>query len=109
MIGDKGYLSLDLKRDLVAKGMQLATPLRSNMKDNPVKEQIKLEQRLHRLIEAVNSQLSERFHLEQIRCRDFWPLTSRVHRKVLAHTLCCWLNHELGRELLQFDGLVATS
>jgi hypothetical protein len=58
------------------------------------------------LIETVNSQLTERFHFERIRCRDLWHLTSRVNRKILAHTLCCWLNHRLGRDLLQFEGLV---
>ncbi len=66
----------------------------------------KLEQRLRWLIETVNCQLSERFHFERIRCRDLWHLTSRVNRKILAHTLCCWLNHKRGRDLLQFDGLV---
>ncbi len=53
LIGDKGYLSLDLKRDRVAKRIQLVTPLRSNMKDNRSKEQIQLEQRLRRLIGTV--------------------------------------------------------
>jgi hypothetical protein len=64
-------------------------------------------QTVRRLIESVNAQLSERFHFERIRARDLWHLTSRVNRKILAHTLCCWLNRQLGRPLLQFDGLVA--
>jgi hypothetical protein len=67
---------------------------------------VKLGQRLRRLIETVNSQLAQRFHLERVRARDLWHLTSRVNRKILAHTLCCWLNRQLGRELLQFEGLV---
>jgi hypothetical protein len=107
LIGDKGYLSADLKRDLAASGIQLETPLRSNMPVTRPPEWVQLEQRLRRLIETVNSQLSERFQFERIRCRDRWHLTSRVNRKILAHTLCCWLNHMLGRDLLQFDGLVS--
>ncbi len=50
-------------------------------------ESVHLEQRLRWLIETVNSQLSERFHFERICCRDLWHLTSRVNRKILAHTL----------------------
>ena len=106
LIGDKGYLSEDLKRDLAAQGIQLETPLRNNMEDPRPAEWVQLQQRLRRLIETVNSQLSERFHFERIRCRDLWHLTSRVNRKILAHTLCCWLNCKLGRDFLQFDGLV---
>lgn len=106
LIGDKEYLNADLKRDLEALGIKLETPLRRNMPETRPLEWVHLQQRLRRLIETVNSQLSERFHFERIRCRDLWHLTSRVNRKILAHTLCCWLNHKLGRELLQFDGLV---
>lgn len=106
LIGDKGYLSADLKRDLAAQDIQLETPCRCNMQSMRPHEWVQLEQRLRRLIETVNSQLSERFHFERIRCRDPWHLTNRVNRKILAHTLCCWLNHKLGRSLLQFEGLI---
>jgi hypothetical protein len=85
---------------------QFSTPLRSNMPETRPLEWVQLEQRLRRLIETVNSQLSERFHFERVRCRDRWHLTSRVNRKILAHTLCCWLNHKRGRDLLQFNGLL---
>jgi IS5 family transposase len=106
LLGDKGYLSADLKQDLARQDIQLETPYRRNMKPVRPVESVHREQRVRRLIETVNSQLSERFHLERIRCRDLWHLTSRVNRKILAHTLCCWLNHKLGRSLLQFEGLV---
>jgi hypothetical protein len=106
LIGDKGYLSQPLQTDLKAVGITLETPLRKNMSDNRPAVTVKLGQRLRRLIETVNSQLAQRFHLELVRARDLWHLTSRVNRKILAHTLCCWLNRQMGRELLQFDGLV---
>jgi Transposase DDE domain len=106
LIGDKGYLSQPLQTDLKAVGVTLETPLRKNMPDNRPAAMVKLGQRLRRLIETVNSQLAQRFHLERVRARDLWHLTSRVNRKILAHTLCCWLNSQLGRELLQFEGLV---
>ena len=105
-MGDKGYLNTLLKQDLAQIDIELETPLRKNMKDDRPASQIRFGQKIRRLIETVNSQLSERFHFEQIRCRDIWHLNSRVNRKILAHTLCCWLNHKLGRQLLQFDGLI---
>ena len=37
-------------------------------------------------------QLVERFHLTKIRARDLWHLTSRIYRKLLAHTVALWLN-----------------
>lgn len=106
VIADKGYLSEDLAHQLAHWGLELSTPLRSNMKDSRPKAWIHLLQRLRRLIETVNSQLSERFSLERVRARDRWHLTSRVNRKLLAHTLCCFLNYQLGRKLLHFDTLV---
>jgi hypothetical protein len=106
LIGDKGYLNTLLKQDLAQIDIELETPLRKTMKDDRPQLQIRFGQKRRRLIETVNSQLSERFHFEQIRCRDVWHLTSPVNRKILAHTLCCWLNHKLGRQLLQFYGLI---
>jgi hypothetical protein len=76
------------------------------MTDTRPKVWIALLQKVRRLIETVNSQLAERFHFERIQARDLWHLTSRLHRKILAHTLCCWLNRRCGHELLQFDRLV---
>lgn len=40
--------------------------------------------------------LVERFHIEKIRARDMWHLTSRLNRKILAHTI------------LSVSGLIAT-
>ncbi len=66
---------------------------------------LKLFQRMRRLIETVIGQLTERFHFEKVRARDRWHLTSRFNRKLLAHTVCLWLNRQ-SSEPLQFDGLV---
>jgi hypothetical protein len=51
--------------------------------------------------------MSEQFHLEKVRARDLWHLTSRTARKVLSHTVGVYLNRKLGREPLQFEGLIA--
>jgi hypothetical protein len=40
-----------------------------------------------------------------VRARDRWHLTSRCNRKLLAHTVCFWLNRH-SPDPLQFDDLV---
>lgn len=107
LIGDKGYLSQSLQIELATVDLDLQTPLRRNMSETRSFALVRQLQTLRRLIETVTAQLTERFHFEQIRARDLWHLTSRVNRKILAHTLCCWLNQQLARPLLQFEELVA--
>jgi hypothetical protein len=108
LIGDKGYISAWLRQELQRYGIDLQTALRANMCDVRPKFWIRLLQTLRRLIETVNGQLAVRFHIERIRARDIWHLTSRLNRKLLAHTLCCYLNRLTGHELLQFDALVVS-
>lgn len=69
LIGDKEYLNAILKQDLARINIDLETPLRKNMKDDRPQAQIRLGQKIRRLIETVNSQMSERFHFEHIRCQ----------------------------------------
>lgn len=107
LIGDKGYISAPLQGELAAEGIDLQTPLRSNMKDLRPWSFVKLLTPVRRRIETVIGQLSERFHIEKVRARDLWHQTSRVARKLLAHTIGVFLNVLHGREPLQFDGLVS--
>ena len=92
LIGDKGYLSSSLQDDLSCYQLNLQTPKRSNMNDERPKHWVRLLIKIRRLIETVIGQLVERFHLAQVRARDLWHLTSRIHRKLLAHTIALWLN-----------------
>jgi hypothetical protein len=103
---DLGYINQFLCCELRPYGINLQTPLRSNMRFTLPQSWVRLLQNLRRLIETVNSQLSERFNFERVRARDMWHLTSRCNRKLLAHTVCCFLNRLFGREILQFDGLI---
>ena len=107
LIGDKGYISEEVKvylRDYM--GIELQTPLRSNMTDNRDPAFVKQLMKVRRLVETVIGQLSEHFHIETVRARDLWHLTSRTARKVLAHTVSVFLNRQLGRAPLQFEGLI---
>jgi hypothetical protein len=106
LIGDKGYLSEPLQHQLQAVGISLETALRSNMQDARNPAGVKLLMRVRRLIETVIGQLVERFSIEKVWARDLWHLTSRLNRKLLAHTLCRWLNRHSANPL-QFEQLVA--
>jgi hypothetical protein len=106
LIGDKGYLSAQLQQELQQLGIQLETALRSNMHDPRPPSRVALLKRLRRLIETVIGQLVERFSIEKVWARDLWHLTSRLNRKLLAHTVCRWLNRH-SSEPLQFEQLVA--
>ncbi len=87
LLGDKGYLSAALENDLSFYDIELQTPKRSNMIDERPKHWIRLLIKTRRLIETVIGQLVERFHLAKVKTRDLWHLTSRIHRKILAHTV----------------------
>lgn len=107
VIGDKGYLSAFLQAELMTVGIDLQTPLRANMADPRPSWVVRQLTSTRRLVETVIGQLAEQFHFEKIRARDVGHLTSRVARKVLAHTLGIFMNRQLGRSDLQFEGLIA--
>jgi hypothetical protein len=106
LIGDKGYLSATLQQELSHVGIRLETAVRSNMSEHRSPADLKLLTRVRRLVETVIGQLVERFHIEKVWSRDLWHLTSRINRKLLAHTVCRWLNRH-SDDPLQFEQLVA--
>ena len=107
-IGDKGYISHGLHEELLhSQAIDLQTPLRANMIEVRAPHWVRQLVATRRLVETVIGQLTERFHIQKVRARDRWHLTSRLSRKILAHTMGVFLNTMLGREPLQFDGLVA--
>lgn len=107
ILGDKGFIRPILKEELAQQGLNLQTPLRVNMQESRSKSFRNWMMKTRRLVETVIGQLTERFQIENNRARDLWHLTSRIYRKVAAHTLCILLNRQLGRPNLQFDGLVS--
>ena len=48
----------------------------------------------------------EEFIIEKVRARGRWHLTARTVRKLLAHTVACFLCHENGYPMLHFDNLL---
>ena len=76
------------------------------MEDSRPKSLVKILMRIRRLIETVIGQLVERFNFEKVWARDTFHLTSRINRKLLAHTVCRWLNRD-NPSPLEFDNLVS--
>ena len=86
--------------------IDLQTAVRANMKETRSEEFVKWLKSTRRLVETVIGQLADRFNIEKVRARKVWYLTNRIARKVLAHTVCIFINKQLGNPPLQFDLLV---
>jgi len=106
LIGDKGYIRPSLKQELAKQGIDLQTSLRKSMQDSRTQPFVGQLMSRRRLIETVIGQLSERFHIEKVRARDTWHLANRFIRKLLAHTMGCFLGKLFGNPPLLFEALV---
>lgn len=107
ILGDKGYIcNENMKEDFKSIGLSIHTPLRENMKDERPKQYVRKLNRKRRLIETVIGQLCERFRIEKVRARDLWHLTVRITRKLLAHTVNCYLSYQAGNTILQFEKIM---
>mgnify|MGYP000844752561 CR=1 FL=1 len=104
--GDKGYISAFFRDVLSELSIRLDTPVRRNMQDDCDREERSVRSKVRRRIETVIGQLTERLELGVVRARKQMQLTARVERKLLAHTVAFAVNRMLGRDLLDFDGLV---
>lgn len=107
-LADKGFIDAFHQLELARKrAIELITPARRNMHIQPPKQIRAFSAYWRKRIETVGAQLAGRFAIERIRVRDLWHLQHRIIRKILAHTICVWLNLQLGRPALDFDGLLA--
>jgi hypothetical protein len=105
---DKGFIDAFRHALLQTRhNITILTPARARMAPLPHSQALlKASARWRKRIETVGSQLTERFAIARIRVRDLWHFQHRVIRKVLAHTVCVFLNLQLGRAPLDLDGLV---
>ena len=95
LIADKGLIRPLLCQELADQGLALHTPLRRNMKDSRPKAFVTQIMNIRRRVETVISQLTQRCHIQSIRAKDMWHLTSKVARKILCHTFCFFMAHSL--------------
>jgi len=106
---DKGFIDSFRQAQLAQKRhVELLTPARKNMKIQPPVALRLICRRWRKRVETVGSHLTERFHIAATRTHDLWHYQNRLIRKILAHTVCVFLNLQLGRPPLDLDGLVST-
>lgn len=70
LFGDKGYISAELFHGLWDRGLQLITPLRSNMKNKLMPWLDKILLRKRSLVETINDQLKNIAQIEHTRHRS---------------------------------------
>jgi len=106
-IGDKGYISDRVARDLWdERRIRLLTlPRRNQLRQVSVPVRRVLNG-ARQIIETVNSQLTGQFHLETNHAYTCWGLCTRLQTKLAAHTLSIYLNRLLGNaDFLQIKRL----
>lgn len=105
--GDKGYISAEVAAELLRTNrLRLLTLPRSNQKIQVPAPVRKTFNAVRQIIETVNGQLTEQFHIEHNHAHTFWGLCARLYTKLTAHTLCIFINRLLGKpDFLQIKGL----
>lgn len=97
VLGDKAYISAPVAEALQqSRDLTLLTWPRRNQRQQLPDDYRKPFQDARRLIETVNSQLTEQLHLERNYAHSFWGLCTRIGTKLTAHVLCVYLNRLLG-------------
>jgi hypothetical protein len=107
VLGDKGYISAEKAAELWRHNrIRLRTLPRRNQKEQLPPEVAHLINSVRQIIETVNGQLTEQFHIETNHAHTFWGLCTRLCTKLTAHTLCIYLNRLLGNpNFLQIKAL----
>jgi hypothetical protein len=107
VLGDKGYISAEKAAELWrANRLRLRTLPRRNQKEQVSREEQRVFNAVRQLIETVNGQLTEQFHIEINHAHTFYGLCTRLYTKLTAHVLCVYINRLLGKaEFLQIKAL----
>jgi hypothetical protein len=107
VIGDKAYISADKAAELMKKNrLHLQTLPRRNQNEQLSSDLKQMVNAVRQVIETVNGQLSEQFHIEKNHAHTFWGLVTRLLTKLTAHTQCIYINRLLGKpDFLQIKAL----
>ena len=93
VIGDKAYISTHIKELLEQDNrIELITAPRRNQKQQISKQTQRGMNQMRQIVETVNGQLTQQFHIQKNQAHTFWGLCTRVYAKLTAHTLCIYLN-----------------
>jgi hypothetical protein len=97
VLGDKAYISAVIAAELLRTNrLTLLTLPRTNQKVQVSAYVRSLFNSARQIIETINGQLTEQFHLEHNHAHSFQGLCARLYTKLAAHTLCIFINRLLG-------------
>jgi hypothetical protein len=85
LIGDKGFISVNLQAEAAAHDLDLQTSLRKNMTDGRDPDAVARLMRIRRTVETAIGKLAERFAAQTTRARDLPSFVNRMARKLLAY------------------------
>jgi hypothetical protein len=107
VFGDKAFISAAVAAELAqTQRIVLRTIPRANQKQQLPPRLRRLHNQVRQIIETVNGQLSEQFHIEINHAHTFSGLCTRLMTKLTAHTLSIYINRLLGKtEFLQIKAL----
>lgn len=104
-LADRAYWQPALHEWLRRQGLEMLVPFKKAGSE-PRPERAHAISSIRYRIETVFSQLCERLSVKRVWARDLWHLSSRLLRKVLAHTVMVVLNRERGSEPLRLAELL---
>ena len=85
LIGDKGFISEELKAEAAAHAIDLQTLRRKNMPDPRDPDTLARLMRIRRAVETAIGNLSEMFAAQTTKARDLRGFVNRMARKLLAY------------------------
>ena len=86
LFGDKGYISQELFEQLLSRGVQLITKIKSNMRNRLMPVMDKLLLRKRAVIESVNDQLKNISQIEHSRHRSVLNFMVNIVTALIAYT-----------------------
>jgi hypothetical protein len=96
-LADKAYISAAEAAELWRSNrIRLLTLPRRNQKQRLPRAVARAHNSARQIIETVNGQSTEQFHVETNHAHGSWGLCTRLWTKLTAHTLCIYLNRLLG-------------
>lgn len=107
VVGDKAYISAERAARLWhEQRIALLAPRKANQRTQHDPNVTHMLHQARQIIETVNGQLQEQFHLETNHAYILSGLCARLYTKLTAHTLCVYLNRLLGNpDFLQIKQL----
>jgi hypothetical protein len=104
-LADRAYWKPELHEWLHRFGVEMLVPYKKARFDRRP-ERAHVISSIRYRIETVFGQLCERFSTKRVWARDIWHLSSRLLRKLLAHTAMIVLNRAQGNEPLRLAELL---